>query len=245
MAITMLLIVCIYLFFKSGDVPNNPAVAQLVNLEVDRVVKKIDKHGFDHAIINDLDNVIQSTSQLDAQSKLKLDSVLDLLDIKEKQLVTYANYNASLKAQLLHAHQSDTSYFYHDNALRIEYIKPVDFPKQGYFNFQYEANINHAQYWERSWLLGPKKHYIDFWVDDTRVSIQSVQRVRIDQSKPRAKLSVHAQAFYNSTDQKVYMGPSVDFSYGKIGLSGSYLYEKDAKNKSALMSLKYRFLAID
>src|SRR5690606_1518722 len=178
---------------KEKDSGITPIAKEAVRMEVESVTKKIDREGFEHAVISDKVNVIRHVSELDTSARKELDSVTRLLAIERKQLKEWKQYGISVKAQL-DAVRTDTSFRYSDKWTNIEYVKSKDTISSGHFNFSYNAEVNYAEYWRRRWFLAPKKHYIDFWISDPRATINSVKRVKFEVKEPFVKVDVNAGA---------------------------------------------------
>ena len=215
---------------------------ELVDLEVKNVSNKIDKKGFEHAVIEDKQNLVKSLKELSDSSKRELDSVLMLLNIKEKQLIQYANYNTSLKAEILKASKSDSGFTYSDKYTKIEYIIPSDSNSSGHFNFNFNADISYTEYWKKSWILAPKKHYIDFWINDKRATINGVKRLKIEPKNASFRVDINAQSLYNGANRNLYFGSELEIDIGKLGLSGSYLYDPTSGRWFPFISGKYKII---
>ena len=164
--IGLLVCVCVYMFLfrKKETVVEKipPEVTRTVELESDRINKKIDEEGIEHAVVSELENTINKYKELHDSARIEIDSITDLLGIKQAQLNSYISYSTTLKDSLLYVtSQTDTSYTFKDKSAVIEFVEP-----NKYFNFYYDAKINYATYSERRWFLGKKKDYIDFWIAD-------------------------------------------------------------------------------
>lgn len=154
-------------------------VKEYVELEVERVVKLIDEEGFEHAVTKEVDNVVKHYEQISDSAKLELDSVNRLLGIARNQLKEWRSYAVTLEDSLMKAEKIGDTFVYNDRWSEIKF-----FPDSQTFSLKYNATINHAEYYKRDWFLGPKKHYIDFWIEDPRATINSVKRIRFEPKKP-------------------------------------------------------------
>ncbi|SUJ19030.1 Uncharacterised protein [Sphingobacterium spiritivorum] len=238
-------IVLLYIVLTKKDVKESgitPVAKEMVKAEVKAVNKVIDQKGFEHAVISDKENIVSSISQLDSAAIKELDSVKAQLNIKDKQLKQWINYSVSLEGRLLQAQRTDTSFRYQDQWANIEYIRPTDTIGNGYFNFKYNAEINYAEYWKRDWLLGPKKHYIDFWVADKRASVNGVKRIKYEVKESSFGLDVSGKALFNGVDQRIYIGSEASIDIGRFNISGSYLYSPVVDRWYPFVSGKYRLL---
>lgn len=193
----------------------------------------------EHAIISDKDNVIQSFYELDDSTKIKLDSVTKLLGIERKQFKEWRQYNTSISAKDLPALKTDTGFYYKDKYAHIEFIKGKDSLSKEKFNFSYNAEINYADYYKKDWFLGCKKHYIDFWIADTRATVNGVKRVKIQPKQDNVKVDVDASGFY--TD-RLNLGVDGGVTIGRTRLSGNYYYDMVDRKWKPLVSVKLRLL---
>ncbi|WP_312364040.1 hypothetical protein [Sphingobacterium sp.] len=217
-------IVLSYLLIKSRgskETGIEPAAKEAVKADVKNIVTKMDREGFEHTVMSDKENVIKSVNQLDTNARNKLDSVNVLLGIKDKQIEHWISYSAKLEGKLLKADRTDTSFRYEDKWADIEYVRGKDTLGSGHFNFKYNADINYAEYWKRSHFLAPKKHYIDFWINDPRATINGVKRIKIEPKEQKFKVESSSIIMY---DGRVNIGADVGINIGKVKLGGSYMY---------------------
>lgn len=234
-------IVLLFLLFSREEKKDNgiaPAAKEAVKAEVEKVNKEIDRKGFEHAVISDKENVVRSVTELDTSARRQLDSVTRLLNIERKQLKEWKQYSVSLQGRL-EAIKTDTGFRYSDKWANIEFIRPKDTLSSGHFNFSYNAEINYAEYWRRTWFLAPKKHYIDFWISDPRATINKVKRVKFEVREPFVKVDVNASAFY--TD-KLNIGADAGIHFGRTRLGGGYYYDFDTGEWRPVLTAKYRLL---
>lgn len=240
--IVLLALVCAYLYFFKPKEKEAAVIERLpkevvddVNVEVDRITKKIDSEGVEHALISETDNFIRSYEHLKDSARREMDSITRLLDIKNKQLKEYVSYNATLKDSLLRAtHQTDTSYVYEDKYAKIEFNVP-----NKYFNFSYDARVNYATYYKRDWFLGPKKHYVDLWVSDPRATINGVKRLKIQPDEPFFKADFKASAFY--ADQ-VHVGSQAGVHLGRVRLGAGYYFNTTRREWLPIYTAEYKIL---
>lgn len=212
---------------------------EAVSADVKNINSNIDAKGFGHAVMQDKENVIGSTSQLTDSSKREVDSVKRLLKIKDKQLVEWIQYATTLEGKKLPAAKTDTGFFFRDKYAQIEFIRPKDTLSKEYFNFKYNAEINYAEYYKKDWFLGRKKHYIDFWIADTRATVNGVKRVKIQPKQDKVKVDVNASGFY--TD-RLNLGVDGGVTVGRTRLGGGYYYDMVDRQWKPLVSVKFRLL---
>lgn len=214
-------------------------VKEAVQATVNNVNRNIDKDGFEHAVISDKENIVQSLSQLDDSSKIKLDSVLNILSIERKQFKEWRQYTATVHAKDLEAVRNDTGFSYKDRYTTIDFTTPKDTFGKGVFNFSYNAEINYAEYWRKDWFLGRKKYYIDFWIADPRATINGVKRVKIEPKPDNVKVDVNASGFY--TD-RLNLGIDGGLTIGRSRFGAGYYYDFTDNKWKPIVSVKYRLL---
>ena len=199
--IGILIAVCVAIWFARPTTEEKtiePTVQKLVDTEVKRVNKKIDEKGFDHAIIEEIENTV-NRGDISDSVKNELDSITKILGIKDRQLNHYIRYSATLQDSLLKAKEmvsdiGDTVYTYNDKWANITYVPDIS---GGHFNFKYNAEINYTEYWKREGLFRNKKHYVDFWISDQRATVNGVDRIKFNTKKKASTLTVNALAMYH------------------------------------------------
>lgn len=197
-----------------------------VNTEVKDVIKKIDEKGFEHAVFDKMQNIINDVSQLTDSSIKEIDSLRIQLRIKNKQLTEWRQYAITMRDSFAVASiESDTSYRYHNKWANIEFVTPKNKTDKSYFNYTYNAEVNHAEYWRKKNFLSPKRQYIDFWLNDSTATINSVKRIRIE-PKERVRFEVNAIALHN---KNISTGLEGSFKKGRIQLGAGYMYDINEK----------------
>lgn len=239
--IVILIMSCIalWVFREKEPVVIEKEVRVLVDSEVKRVNNKIDKEGFKHAVISEVENTVNSRAQISEDVKRELDSVTRLLDIKAKQLSHYIRYTVSLEDSLLAAKQGKDSVFrYEDKWTNISFVPNNN---GGYFNFKYNAEINYTEYYQRDWFLGRKKGYIDFWVSDPRATIMGVRRVKIEPKQDKFRFNAGGAFMYHNGLHSGFDGELNIGSRYRIG--AGYLYDFNSEEWKPMLST--RFIMID
>ena len=240
--IGLLFCVCVYLlFFKKSEkiverIPEE--VVRTVEVEVDRVIKKIDKEGFEHAVMEEVENYTRSYDSIRDSAKQEIDSIISLLEIKKSQLNSYISYSATLEDSLLKATRyTDTSFVYSDKYTKIEFVQ--DSLKHPYFNFSYDANVSYATYWKRDWIFGKKKGYIDFWIADSRATINGVKKLKIQRPERFFKIDINASSYYSN---ELHTGFDGGLNFGRLRLGAGYLYDTSVKEWHPVFTAKYNLL---
>lgn len=232
--IIILILSCIalWVFRKKEPIVIEKEVRVLVDSEVKRVNNKIDKEGFQHAVISEVENTVNSRAQIGGEVKKELDSVTQLLGIKTKQLNHYIRYAVSLEDSLLVARKGKDSVFrYVDRWADISFV-PTN--KGGHFNFKYNAEVNYTEYYKRDWFLGRKRNYIDFWVNDPRASIGGVRRIKIEPKQDKIRFNVGGIAIYHNG---LHSGFDGELSIGnRYRFRAGYLYDFNSESWKPIFS---------
>lgn len=196
----------------------NKASKDLVNIEVENINKKVDRSGFEHAWMEDKQQLIRDYNELDSNSRKAIDSLNKQLGIKDKQLSSYTSVIAVIRDSLMKATNiGDTLYTFRDRYANITFNRPDET-----FSFRYDARIETAEYWKRKWFLAPKKNYIDIWMADKRATINGVQRLRVEPRPDMFDLNLKATGQYHLGE--LGLGGKVNVRFGRITGSGAYLY---------------------
>ncbi|WP_437918598.1 hypothetical protein [Sphingobacterium sp. LRF_L2] len=242
--IAFLVLTLIY-FFLSPKSEDRPEVIpkesrEYVDLKVKEVSKSIDEKGFDHAVMEALQNEVRSLRQLNSNSRNEVDSVKKLLKLKDKQLISYTSINTTIRdTVLIPILVGDTSYRYTDKYASIEHVLSKDSSKPGYFNFSYNADVNYAEYWKKKNFLSKKKHYIDFWISDPRATINGIKRVKIEANSPSFKVDVNALGLYF---KGLNVGLDGQIKLGRFRVGGGYIYNFDDKSWRPIITGRFNLL---
>lgn len=213
---------------------------QNVDLDVKAIANKIDKQGIQHMIITDKTNVIESTRQLNDTSKKQIDSLTRQLNIKEKQLREWSQYAITIRDSFMTAKQeTDTSFRASNKWANFQFVIPTDKDKSRYFNYSYNAEINHAKYWQKKNFFAQKKDYIDFWVNDPNATINGVKRVKIE-APERMRLEVNGIGlYYNNSFNAGFEGT---FRKGRLTIGAGGIYDTKEKQWNPIVIGKFKIL---
>lgn len=246
--ILLSLFVCIlafYAFFykkeetkKSSTLP--PEVEIFVKSEVEKVNKEIDKKGFEHAIADAVQNTVGNIQHVRDSAKRELDSISNLRNIDKKQIEEWKAYATSWRDSFLIAKQNtDTSYNFKDSHANIEFVIPKSDSSKPYFNYSYDATINYLEYWEKKNLFSKKKHYIDFWIEDPRATINGMKRIKVLPKEDKNSFSLKASAMYF---RNLNLGLEGDIKLGRTNLGIGYYYDFNFKDWVPKFSAKHSIL---
>lgn len=168
------------------------------------IISRYKRNKVEHAVVREY----KADSGIEKPS-LFLDSILNVLAIKEKQLTEATKVNAKLKAEHLKLEQyPDSMYGYHDKWLNLVYDS-----KNNNVDLSYSLSLNTTKYWKRKWFLAPKQYYIDVFSDDARVNIESMKRFTVAVPKPK-KFGIGLSVGYCWTSGKwqPYVGLGLNYN---------------------------------
>ena len=194
-----------------------------VTIQAEEVARQVDTQGSEHVIYKESEPIIKLI-ELKVEDKARVDSLLILANIKEKQLkslqTTYANVtqeNIELKRMVK---GTDTVYQYKDKYLYLSFNRKSDDLALG--SFSYDLDLNTASHWKRDWLLAPKKGYIDIWSSDPRVTIKGMDRISIMQKTPPVSIGIGALSTYSN--DAIGYGGGLRVGVNRLSVTGGYLY---------------------
>ena len=234
-----------HIFFKpttfrtiTNTIQLPPEVVEMTDAEVDRVNTLIDSKGYEHAITAAIENSVANVSMVRDSARRDMDSVLALRDLDRKQILEWQRYAVSWRDSFMMAKQSsDTSFLHQGNSIKIEFVHPKN--NKPYFNYQYDADIDYLNYWEKKNFLSKKRNYTDFWVNDSRATINGVKKIRVESIPDRVSGSIGVTSRYIRSP---YVGPSGAIKIGRLQLGGAYLYDLDRKTWVPTLSGTYNLL---
>lgn len=247
--IAALFIGCIYLFFFykapiQKKVYENPLpeVEAYIKADVEEINSKITKKGFDVAVLDAVKNNIQDIKLVRDSAKAFKDSLLNDFNkrdrIKDEKILSLTQYAASWRDSFMMASRTnDTTFNYQGGGLKLEFVSP--YKSKPYFNYQYDANINYVEYWDKANFLASKKQYIDFWIEDKRATIKGVKRLKIEPKQDPFKLDINASSFYFD---RLNLGFDAQATIGRYKFGGGYYYDVSNKEWKPIFKLKFNIL---
>lgn len=198
-----------------------------IPLEAEIIARKVDSAGLEHAIAKDAAPIL-NTIELKVEDKRKVDSLLKVVDIKDKQLTSYTRTLATVSQENIQLRRvvdvvtQDTVYRYQDKWLDLSFQRTNDTLALG--SFKYDIDLEHMQYWKRKWFLGTKHSYTDIWSADKRVTIGGFDRLTIKQDEPQYGLRVQANAVWNPETGSLGYGPGLRIDINRFSIQGKYSY---------------------
>lgn len=243
--IFILLCSVIYLFFfykapiiNKAKEEVTPEMKELADAEVEKVNKLIDQKGFQHAVDEEIENVVRNYTQIVDKAKERLDSVIKLRKIDSLKVIEWRSYAVAFQDSFLAAKQISDSVFKYDGSnLSLEFVNKKDTP---YFNYNYNADIDYLRYWDKKSFLSQKKQYMDFWVNDKRATINGVKRIKIE-AEPKTVTSIKASSFLNR--DYFMIGPEISFEKNRYQINVMPYY--DLNSKTWIPSVKGSFSILE
>lgn len=208
-------------FFPKKEVIRITKNAQeFVNAEVKKIGSHIDEKGIEHAIYDDMTNVIRNANLITDSAKIWYDSAMVLTGVvkdRDKIISELTTINGRLSALNLPATENDTSYFYKDSWADIRFRKPIN-GKPGYFDLYYDSELNYARIKEDGGWFKKDKRYIDVWMGDNRNTINGMKSVRIEQDSPNRQITAGplAKAQYDGFNMVTGVGAEVSYRSGPL-----------------------------
>lgn len=207
--------------YKSERIREKPKTE--ITIEAEEVARQVDSQGAEHVIYKEAEPIIKLI-ELQVEDKAKVDSLLKLANIKDKQLRELQTTVATISEQNIELRKTvkgiDTIYEYHDKYLDLSFNRKSDDLVLG--SFGYNLILNDLQYWKRDWFLGKKKGYIEVWSPDSRVRINGMGRVAIKQKTPTFNVGAGALSTY-ANDAWGY-GGGLRIGVSRLSVTGGYLY---------------------
>lgn len=207
--------------YKKENVKELPRTT--VSIEAEEVARQVDSQGAEHVIYREAEPIIKLI-ELKVEDKAKVDSLLKLANVKDKQLKELKTTVATISEQNIELRKTvkgiDTIYEYHDKYLDLSFNRKSDDIVLG--SFGYNLVLNDLHYWKRDWFLGKKKGYIEIWSPDSRVRINGMDRVAIKQKTPTFKAGVGALSTYSNDSWGYGGGLRVDAN--RLSITGGYMY---------------------
>lgn len=244
MALVLALIGCLIKIFifptvverdtDPGPIPD--AAKAAVSEDVKNFVTQRDKKGIERLIFEDNQKVLASANLTDSAEVFKK-KYLEQLDINQDQARTISMFNATIGASKLPAQKVDSGFRYSDRNLSIDFVFNKDSINKGHFNYQYNANINYAEYSKKSWIFGKKKDYVQFWIEDPKATINGAKRLVFEHKQPKASVDVSLAAMHVGN---IYGGPLAEANIGNMAVGLGYFYDFERRSWFAPVTVKYR-----
>ncbi|WP_257657696.1 hypothetical protein [Parapedobacter lycopersici] len=199
-----------------------------VKLEAERVSSQVDKKGLEHTIFEETKRALtQAGLALSTDSAGMIDSVLRLLNeergAKNRVLEIYTQATAEIKRLNKVMAETDTSFYYKDDWLTVDVIKPLG-GKPATLNSTYNMELNWMWYNERKNLFSRRRTYGRFWPNDPNATIMGLKHFRVESPQDKLKISIQAIGDYHPRIG-AGLGGGARIQAGRIGLQGAYLWD--------------------
>jgi|GEM_PF-2442466 len=198
-----------------------------VSMQAEEIARKVDEQGAEHVIYKEAEPILKLI-EVKVEDKTKVDSLLNLAGVKDKQLKSLSTVVANVQQEniqlkrIINNVTQDTVYAYKDKYLDLSFKRQSDTVTFG--SFSYNFDFNSVQYWKRDWFLGAKKSYVDIWSSDPRVKIRGVDRLQIKQVMPEFGLRVQGNAQLNPETGAFGYGPALRIDANRFSFQGTYTY---------------------
>lgn len=215
-----------------------------VSIQAEEIARKVDEQGVEHVIYKEAEPILKLI-EVKVEDKTKVDSLLNLAGVKDKQLKSLSTIVANVQQENIQLKRmidnvtQDTVYAYKDKYLDLSFKRQSDTVTFG--SFSYNFDFNQVQYWKRDWFLGAKKSYVDVWSSDPRVKIRGVDRLQIKQVVPEFGLRVQGNAQWNPQTGAFGYGPALRIDMDRFSFQGTYTYFPELKHWTPVVSGNFDF----
>lgn len=198
-----------------------------VELEAKELSRKVDTSGMEHVVYKEAEPILR-TIELKVEDKEKVDSLLSVVGIKEKQLKSVTNAYATVSAENLELKRTknDTSFVYQDKFLNLS-ISPKN-DTISIASFGYNFDFNSVSYDPRKWyqkIFNWKDvTYTNIWSTDPRATVRGYEKLTIQDKEPDIGYTIKASAMYLPEWGTSSFGPKLNIRYKRINATGSYMY---------------------
>lgn len=87
--------------------------------------------------------------------------------------------------------------------------------------------------------IGAKTLYTDFWWNDPRILINSVNSIKIKNELPKNTLSLAVGSEYRFSNKDVLIGPELQLNMSNWSFNGKYLYNFNSQDYEPIVGFKY------
>lgn len=190
-----------------------------------------DSEGLQHAIFknNEIDRETIKQAIADSVGS-KIDSIIYPYKDKIKELTVV---NSKLEARMKGIRR-DTVVIYKDEVIDWRFDTKTDS-----LSLLVNLKPSYLKYSDGKQLLGfnigTQNLYTDFWWNDPRIKINSINNVTIKNEIPKNNILLSGKSEYRFNSQQLWLGSEAEIKINKIGLYGNYMYNpiEDSHEKSA------------
>lgn len=87
--------------------------------------------------------------------------------------------------------------------------------------------------------VGTQTMYTDFWWNDPRILINSVNSIKIENQVPKNTLSLAVGSEYRFANKDLLAGPELELNMDRWSLNGKYLYNFNSQGYEPVVGLKF------
>lgn len=214
-----------------------------INTTTQVLERVTDSAGRNHLKVKD--NIIHSNGSKErlAVSPGIIDTVSIALKIAKEKINELTRVNAVLVASNLKGNAVQTStregtittvYKYKDRYADLSFNS-----RDTTFDFKYNLDLKTAGYRDKSWLLGTPVDVLELYSEDPRVTINSVERYKIETPDPNFGLKLKSKVQYNFRNKDISVGPAIKLNMGRFIAEGSYLINTSNGNKNPIAEVSY------
>jgi len=210
---------------ESEQVKQN--TAGTVELEAQELSRKVDSSGLEHVIYKESEPITKLI-EVTVEDKEKVDSLMDVLGLKDRQLKSITNAYGQVSAEnvQLKKKPADTAYVMSDNYLHLSFTPKSD--TLALSDFRYNFDFQSVSYDPRKPIQKifnwKDVTYTDIWSKDKRATIRGYEKLTIAKPESTFGYSVNASSMYFPHTNDAGFGGKINFRIKRINASGSYLY---------------------
>lgn len=198
-----------------------------VELEAKELSRDVDSAGLQHTIYKESEAILRII-ELKVEDREKVDSLMEVVGITEKQLKSVTNLYGRVQAENLELkrRRHDTAYVYKDKYLSLAFTPQND--TLALADFGYDYDFQSVSYDPRKWyqkiLNWNDVTYTNIWSTDKRATTRGYEKLTIVDKIPDLGYTIKASAMYLPEWGIASFGPKVNIRYKRINASGSYMY---------------------
>ena len=171
----------------------------------------------------------------------KVDSVVQIVNIRNQQLKSYSQINATIVAENVSLKRQvgkDTVYIFKDKWLDLTFRQDKD---SATFDFTYALELNDINYWKKQNLFSKKVGYHEIWSPDPRVKINGVDKLTIA-SPFRNSITFDIRTDYNFKYNEATSGIGIEYSTRKLDYRAAYMYDYESGRFFPSGRVSFKFL---
>jgi len=212
---------------KPESEQKQPKASGTVELEAQELRRKVDSSSLEHVIYKESEPITKLI-EVTVEDKEKVDSLMDVIGIKESQLKSITNAYGQVSAENLQLKKrpTDTAYVMSDNYLHLSFTPKSD--TLALSDFRYNFDFQSISYDPRKPLQKifnwKDVTYTDIWSKDKRATIRGYEKLTIAKPENTVGYSVNASSLYIPNTNEAGFGGKINLRIKRINASGSYLY---------------------